>query len=226
MSYLNEKGKAIGAAIIYTLFFAVFTLALWFGRLLPGYSWVYGAVLTVIAIPLAIFASGFRPLYILAIFLNSLGSGFVAAFYYTTYSISFGPIEVIVPLAIAVLLLWVLALCYHLFRRPLLHAISALLMVALLVLLAIFWVSTGGAIYSIAFFLAVLLSISAVLLAVTTAGKEENELLRDSAFASFGILILVALIVILLVGGDGCDCDCDFCDCGGPEGKRKKKNIT
>lgn len=226
MCFLNEKGKSFGVAIIFSAFFVIFAVSTCLGIHLPGYSWIYGAALLLLAIPLAILGGKRKPLYILAILLNSIGTGFIAAFYYATYSIPIGPMDALVPTLIGVLSLGAMSLVSHFVRegRVLLFAAYAILLVALLVVVAILWGTYGSAIFSMLFFISVLLSISVILLAVTTAGKDENELLRDAAFASFGMLVIVGIIVILLVGGDGCDCDgCDCCDCGDLGGKKKKK---
>ncbi len=227
MNYLNEKGKAFGVAIIYSLFFAVFSLALYIGRYLPGYSWIYGVALMLFAIPLALLGYKQKLLYILAIFLNAVGTGFIAAFYYVTYSIPLSVYDVLVPTAIGIAALILFSVLSHLVteEQGVLFAVYAILLVALLVVVAILWGTSGSQFFSVLFFISVLLAISVVLLAVVVAGKEENELLRDASFASFGILIVVGIIVALLVGADGCDCDCgcDGCDCGG--GSKKKKRT-
>lgn len=226
MSYLNEKGRSLGVGVIYSLFFWLFALCTYFGAYLVGDSWVYGVILMVVAIVLSFLGGKCKPLYLAAIALNCIGTGFIAAFYYTALSIPLMLTDALLAALLGVLLLAIFSVISQLVKegRALLFAAYAIVLVAVLVFVAILWGTAGGAFYPMLFFVAVLLVVSTILLAVTTAGREENELLRDCAYASFGILVTVGIIVAVLVGGDGCDCDgCDCCDCGDLGGKKKKK---
>ncbi len=228
MSYLNGRGKSFGVAIIFSLFFAIFSLSTFLGTFLPGDSWIYGTVLVLLAIPTAILGGKYKPLYIATILFNSIGTGFIAAFYYSSFSIALTIADVLPPFLVGVAMLSLFSIASHFVTegRVLLFAGYAILLVLLLVTVAILWGVFGDAFYSMLFFISILLAISTVLLAVTTAGKDENELLRDASYASFGILVTVGVIVAVLVSGDGCDCDgCDLCDCGDLGGKKRKKGI-
>ncbi len=224
MKHLDARKKPVGVAIIYSLFMLMFLAASHLGMLLGDIPWVFGAVLMACAVPVALCGGKRRILYPLAILMNAIGTGFIASYYYVASSLSLDIVQTLIPTLAAIAFIWLMALGASLAPpTPLLYAPLGIVLFGLLCLFGVLWAVYGSVQYSYSFFLLIILASVTVLTAVTTAGEDEDELLRDSAFASFGILIIVGIVVAIALGADGCDCDPGGADCCTGKGRKKKK---
>ena len=224
---MNKRNAAINTALIYIPLLIIFAISAYLGCYLGEAQWVYGVILMVLAIPVALFGSKCKPLYLLTVLMNGVGTGVIASYYFTYYSIPLTPTALITPTALAVAYVLILTAALHLSVRSakFVCVLAGLLDVASLIALVVLWITVGGVFYPLTFFLFVLVGIGVVLFGIETSSEEE-ELLRDASYASFGVLITVGILVAILVGGDGCDCDaecCDCCDCSSGYSKKKRK---
>lgn len=224
---MNKTKVVIRTALAYLPILPIFTVFVFLGCFLGEAQWVYGVILMVLAIPLAIFGAKCKALYILAILMNSAGTGIIASYYFTYYSLvpQFG--QIILPLALALVYSFALAAVIGLraASSELVFVIAGILDISILIAIVVGWCIRGGVFFPLTFFLFILVGVGTILFGIEVS-SEEDEILRDAAFASFGVLVTVGILVAVLVGGDGCDCDagcCDCVDCGSHSGKRKKK---
>jgi len=222
---MDKKHAAYGVTLIYLPLLLVFSLFTYLGCYLGESQWVLGLILMAIAIPTAIFGGKFKPLYILGILLNAAGSGIIASYYFTYFSLTLTLNELIVPFLISAAFIVLCALAIRLCpsHSLLVCVFAGILDLIVLIFTVVCWCISGGVFYPLVFFDLVLVGVGIVLFGVE-ATSEENELLRDAAFSSFGVLLLVGLLVAILVGGDGCDCDAECCDCDSIDTKKRKKN--
>lgn len=228
MNFTDFRAKPLIISLIYAPFIFFYVLATYIGTFLGDMPWIFGVALVVLAIPVAILGGRFRILYLVATVCNAFGTGFITAYHYVYFGISLSFGALTSPMIIAISYITLTAAFLYIFhrRKVWICLTSGLLTITALVLSVVFWVIDGSVFYSFSTFLSILAGTVIVLLSVVMAGDDENELLRDCAFASFGILILVGLVVMLLVAGDGCDCDascCESCDCPSSDAKGKAR---
>lgn len=224
---MNRMQVVMRTTLIYLPILPIFSAFVYLGCFFGEAQWVYGVILMVLAIPASLFGARCKALYVLATLMNSAGTGIIASYYFTHFNLIPQPTEIILPLVLAVGYMIVFALVVGQRRLPVLPVamLGGILDILLLIALVVGWCVCGGVFYPLTFFLFLLVGFGIVLFAIE-ASSEENEILRDTSFASFGVLVAVGILVAVLVGGDGCDCDaecCDCLDCGTPSGKKKRK---
>lgn len=194
---------------------------------------ILGVIFSILAIPFHILGSK-RPQqralwYTLSILLNTVGTSHCMTAYYAFLGVRPSATPLLAGALISMGLYLLLALLMHLWphRYPLLTGIVALLTLTLMVVSIVFWVKNDNKVFfSFVFFnlLWTLISVCALLAACT---DEISPALRFASFASFGILLGVAVIVLVILACAGGDCDCDCsdgcCDCGDCGFGEKKK---
>ncbi len=202
-----------------------------FGELAPIAVLVFGALLSLFAIPLHLLGGSQDVisvgwvkslLYIVGILINTAGTSFCMTAYYLHLGKEPTHGELFLGFAVPVLLFGLVCILIQVKpeRYGLWTGLVCLVTVALTVVSIVFWVrSDSKVLFSFAFFDLLWTLIAMVALHVACS-DEESPWLRFSSFAAFGVLMGVGTIVLIILacasGGDGCDCDCggDCCDCG------------
>ncbi len=224
-----QRAKPLGVALAYIPLLLIYCAVAYLGTLMGGLTWIWGVILMALAIPFAILGSRCKTLYALAIAANAAGTGFITSYYYLYFEISVSITQLIAPTLVgALIVLLISCILYALTKwKGIILFFSGLLSLGGLITSAVLWAIHGNVEISFSFFISILTVTAVVLLYAVIRGDDENEILRDTAFASFGVLIIVGFVVLLLVAGDGCDCDggcVDCCDCPTGEGRTKRRN--
>ncbi len=227
---MKERKRALLTASMYSVFLLVFSLFTYLGCYFGNSQWAYGAVLMTIAIPMSLFGGKFKPLYLLAALLNAIGSGIIASYYFTYYSLTPTPKDMLAPtlIALALVLLCAAILCAKPSAYLLVCFLFGIIDLLAIIVFVVLWCNLGGIFYPLTFFILILVGAAIILFGVEMS-SEEDEILRDMAFASFGVLVAIGILVAILVGGDGCDCDsgcCECTDCGDfSRGGKKRTSV-
>ena len=224
----SNRTKPLGVALAYVPLVLIYFLITYAATNIGGKTWNFGVILMALAIPAAIVGSKFKPLYILAIAANAAGTGFITAYYYIYFEITVSITHLLIPTFVCASVVIFVAFLIYLLpgRRGIILLISGLLSLGALITALVLWIIHGTVLASFSFFISILLLTAVILLYAVVRGDDENEILRDTAFASFGVLIIVGFVVLVVVGGDGCDCDSgcvDCCDCSTGDGKAKRR---
>ena len=196
---------------------------------------IIGILPSLLAIPFHILGSK-RPQkralwYTLSILLNTVGTSHCMTAYYAFLGVRPSATPLLAGALVSMVLYLLLALLIHLWphRYPLLTGIVALLTVALMVVSIVFWVKNDNKVFFSFVFFNLLWSLISVCALHAACTDENSPAQRFASFASFGILMGVAVIVLVILAcaaGD-CDCDCgDCCDCSGGSGQSKKNSKS
>ncbi len=196
----------------------------------PEVSLLAGVLLSAAAIPFHIPGGSakpsrvrrYRPLfYGVSILLNAMGSALCMTAYYI--HLQSPPLPAVLCAAIlpSVAIYGLTALLMQIKPRryaPLTGAL-AVLTLALIITAIVFWVRNDNKVFFSFVFFNLLWTLISVIALHVACSDEGSPALRFASFASFGILLGVAVIVlaILVCAGGDCDCDCsggDCCDCG------------
>lgn len=198
----------------------------------PYVPLIVGGVLMCLTIPAVICGTKsriLRWLLWLAVFVNTVGSGFCSAAYTIHLEATPTLSEVVVPAAIpATLLLSLLVLDMLLPERHRDTAAGVCAIVGLVALITVIvgWCRAEEPLFFAGCFFSLIMAESLVI-ALVYACNDPNMTGTAYAIASCCYLAIIAVVVavILICASGSCDCDC--CDCpdcgGGGSGKSKKK---
>lgn len=228
----QEMRPRVKRALLLSLMGCVlFFAAMWLGVRLfsPYYAFIPCGILVILACLLHNLKNGDRTCAIAAL-CNAAACGLAASVYFTALGIALPPLVLACALgAFFALLVLTYALTASPLRQTVLSVLVTVLYLASLVLLVCLWCTQPiedpmWALATLSFLFYTFSLIPFMLV------REEDDVSADRtiSFWSFSVAIVVLLAVltaIALASGDGCDCDCapDCCDCGGSDGKSKKK---
>ncbi len=200
------------------------------GLAAPKLLLAIGGGLMLAAIPLHLLAGGRQgsfgawrhSLYISAILLNAVGTSLCEAAYYTHLQARPAATTLLLGAALPILAALLFAGVQCLLPRHYagLTWVFSLITVAGGIASAILWARSNEKIFwSALFFAACTLLLGIIALRYTcdaAADPGGDPWLKFCSYASFGLLIVVAVAVLLILciaGSDSCDADCDCCDC-------------
>lgn len=179
------------------LFLAIFTTLLSGHIGSNGLFIVIGFAFMIVAIPLHIFGNRVKPLYIVSMLFNILGSAWFCAMYYTFAEQPLSLTEAftaLIPSAILLLVTFVLTLSI-----PKLSWLMLVLNFALSIYAIVQWVRVpADGFYSFGFFASVI-TFMCLCAMIALAQSTEDHAFRYASFAGFGIFCVIAFIVLLIL---------------------------
>lgn len=174
------------------------------------YGLLVGIGMMIAAIPAHVLGKRHPIGYGISFLLNSVGSGFSVATYYTMERL---PLTVtdrwwaLLPAAAVLLVTYLLLQAFEESKKKML-TVAAIAAAALLIAAVVGWCLYGSSAFSFGFFAMVLCLFYLCVFGVTV-GHDERSVWRDVSYGSFGTFVIVTVVVIVVLSGgevlDGLD---------------------
>lgn len=229
-----------GVALLSTLLFCFLTplwFDLWEVEPIPIVMIVLGVCLSLVAIPCHLLGSSRSVigakwirsiLFSVGILLNTVGTSLSMTAYYIHIQTRPSTGILLSVAAICGGVYGLLTLLCEIFPTHV-HLVAGILggtITAGLIVAVIFWITSPSRVFWSFLFFSLLWALITTVALLFACSDYDSPWLRFASFASFGILISVALLVLLIIACAGGDCDCDCgddcgggdcggCDCGG-----------
>lgn len=189
---------------------------------------IFGLIVMVLAIPWHILGKRWKPMYVLSISFNVIGTALAISDYYTHIKATPGWREFLVAAAVPTAFLLLVTLAVRLFYNHSEKVCTLGLGLNLLLGIAyiVFWIIKGGVFFSFGYFMMTVAFMYTVALLVFLQ-EDRSSMMRYASFAGFGYLIAIAVVVIAIVSEGGLLDGLDLLDIDLPGfGKKKGKKAV
>ena len=222
MNLVNNKPKTYTVYLFSVISLGIFLISVQ-AAVMKCSEWqglIAGLLLMVLAVPLHLLARKRPSAYVFSFLLNFIACGFSVSAYYLTEKIPANLSVMFFSAIPAVIILLLVYLMLQIFPKKTAISAAAAANAVLLAAAAVLWAMTGRLSFSFGFF-CLLISLFSVCVFGITNNHDEQPVLRNISYGSFGAFVIItAVVIVLITEGDVLDISDIFT---GNDRKKKKQ---